>query len=528
MKQMDRKQLGEWTPGLFSVLAPDNLQTAKNCLPKTGGYEPMPGLSNLNTEVLPFAPIGAIRARRDDGTNAFFAGLEDTTNNNMELYWYKPTDIGGGVIDDRWVDVSKTAGYLSAISRRVEFAQFGTSIFCASYTNETQTLDMARDAKFMDASPTTPRASHVVTAENFLWLGDIYSRDAGSQRNAVQWSALADPYNFPVPGTDAATAVLSGRQVFEGGGGIVQGVFSGSEVVAIFQESAIWRADFVGGDVVWDINNVEENVGLLIKGAAITFGRYIFFISEDGFRIFDYTSSKNIGKDRVNQWFFDNYDADYPDSVSIARDPKKTQIRMSFSATGNSGVPNKVIVYDWNLDRFTYGDITVHSMIGAGAVQDNLDSAGVAGDQDVLEDDVGDGADLDYGALSFDDRQSGTGLREIGGFDSLFRLSTFSGTNLAGVLETGDVELSPGRHSFLSGVKASIRGTDVKCQVAVVSEFEHVEPTELEFGNEVPREKNGLFPMRLEGARHRFRFNCGTQWSEASFFDPQFRPTGSR
>lgn len=528
MKTKDRKPLGEWTPGIFSLLAPENLQDAKNCLPKTGGYEPMPGLSNINSEVLPFAPNGAIRARNDDGTNAFFAALEDAVTHNMELYQFKPTDIGGGVIEDRWVDVSNAAGYLSVLARRVEFAQFGTTIICASYTNDTQFLDMARDPTFVDASPTTPRASHVTTAENFLWLGDLYSRDAGSQRNAVQWSAVADPGNFPIPGTDAATAVLSGRQVLEGGGGIVQAVVSGSEVVAIFQETAIWRADFVGGDVVWDINNVEENVGLLIKGAAVAFGRHIFFIAEDGFRIFDYTASKNIGKDRVNDWFFDNYDVDFPDSVSIARDPKKTQIRMSFAGPGDAGVPSKFIVYDWDLDRFTYGEQTVYSMIGAGTTPDSLDSADVALDKDTLEDDLTGSGDLNYGILSFDDRQSGTGLREIGGFDSLFRLSRFSGTALSAVLETGDLELSPGRHSLLSGLKAGIRGTDITCQVAPVSEFENEVPTELDFGLEVHREQNGLFPFRIEAARHRIRFNCGKQWSEAAFYDPQFRPTGQR
>jgi len=167
-------------------------------------------------------------------------------------------------------------------------------------------------------------------------------------------------------------------------------------------------------------------------------------------------------------------------------------------------------------------------MIGAGITPDSLDSADVAFDKDTLEDDLSGSGDLNYGLLSFDDRQSGTGLREIGGFDSLFRLSRFSGTALSAVLETGNLELSPGRHSLLSGLKAGIRGTDITCQVAPVNEFENEEPTELDFGLEVHREQNGLFPFRIESARHRIRFNCGKQWSEAAFYDPQFRPAGQR
>jgi len=503
-----RTPFGEWTPDLYSVLATQNLQDAKNIIPKTGGYAPMPGLSNFNSEALLYAPKGAIRAKHDDGTNSFFAAVEDTDNHNMEIYQFKPTDIGGGVIEPRWIDVSQAAGYLSILARRAEFTQFGTSVFCASYVNETQALDQARDSEFARVSETTPRASHIAEAENFLWLGDLYSRDAGSQRNAVQWSAINDPYNFPVPGTDASTAVLAGRQVFEGDGGIVQAIIAGSEVVAIFQEEAIWRADFVGSDIVWHFSNVEENIGLLIKGAAVAFGRLVFFIAEDGFRIFDYTNSKNVGKDRVNDWFFANYDSDYPDSVSVARDPKKTQLRISFAAVGNAGVPNRVIIYDWVLDRFTYSDVEVHSMIGAGITAASLDS--------------------DYGDLSFDDRPTGSALREIGGFDSSFRLSAFNGDNLAGVMETGDLELTPGRHSFLGGVQSHIRGTDIKMQVAPVDESENEEPEELDFGDEVAREKTGLFPFRVDARRHRFRFLLGSKWSEAAYFDPEFRATGRR
>lgn len=524
-----RTAYGEWTPDIYSVLAPQNLQVAKNILPKTGGYVPMPGLSNLNAEVLPFAPKGAIRAKNDDGTNAFFAAVEDTGvgQNNMELYQFKPTDIGGGVIEDRWVDVSNATKYLSLLARRAELVQFGTSVFCASYVNDTQVLDMARDTTFSRVSKTTPRASHAAVAENFLWLGDLFTSDVGGARNAVQWSAVNDPYNFPLPGTDASTAVLAGRQTFEGDGGNVQSIIAGSEVVAIFQEEAIWRADFVGGDIVWDFNNVEENIGVLIKGAAVAFQRFVFFISEDGFRIFDYTSSSNIGKDRVNQWFFDNYDDDFPDSVSLARDPGNTQIRVSFAANGNSGVPNRVIVYDWVLDKFTYGEVEVHSMIGAGAVPASLDSADVALDKDTLEDDLTPG-DLDYGILSFDDRQSGTAKRVIGGFDSTFRLATFNGTNLAGVMETGDLELAPDRHAFLNGVQGHMRGTGITMQCAVIDDFENPEPAGIDFGAEVKQEKNGLFPFRLEGRYHRFRVNLGSQWEEAAFYDPKAIATGTR
>jgi hypothetical protein len=525
-----RVAYGEWTPDLYSVLAQDQLQVAKNILSKTGGYKPMPGLATVNTEVLPFAPKGALRAKQDDGSNLFFAGVEDTTAVNFEIYQFKPTDIGGGVIENRWVDVSKAAGYESILGERCEFTQFGDSYFCVSRANPTQGLNLSTGTVFSDVGSNCPRGSHAATAENFFWVGDLVTNDVGSIRNGVQWSAINDPYNWPQPGTDAATAVLSGRQVFEGDGGPVNAIIAGSEVVAIFQEEAIWRADFVGNDVVWDFDNVEENFGLLIKGAAQAFGRQIFFIAEDGFRLFDYTNSKNIGKGRVNDWFFSNYDADYPDSVSIARDPKDTKIWLSFAATGNSGVPNRVMVYDWVLDNFTYGEAEVHSMIGAGTTEKSLDSADVAFDKDVLEDDLTPG-DLNYGDLSFDDRQSGVALRQIGGFDSSFRLATFSGTNLAGVMETGDKELNPGRRSLLSGVVSHIRGADVTMQAVGLEDSDLEEnqenPDPVRFSTAVSRDKrSGRHPFHIDAMYHRLRFNLGSNWSEAAYCDIEARATG--
>lgn len=524
---MARTPYGEWTPDLDALLAQATLQDAKNVLPKVGGYKPMPGLANLNTQSLPFAPVGAFRGKRDDGTNQFFAIVQDTTANDAKIYQFKPTDIGGGVIEDRWVDVTNALGLVSITSRRAEFAQFGASIFCATYTNETQGLDTDRESTFSRVSATCPRAAHLTVAENFLFVGDLYTRDGGTLRNAIQWSAINDPYNWPIPGTDAATAVLSGQQVFEGNGGPVQAVIAGSEVIAIFQQEAIWRADFVGGDVVWRFSNVEEEIGLLIKGAAQAFGRAVFFVAEDGFRLFDYTSSKNIGKGRVNDWFFDNYDQDYPNSFSMSRDPQDTRVAMSFAAPGNLGVPNRLVVYDWSLDRFAYGEVEVHSMIGAGTTPASLDSADVAGDQDTLEDNIAGGADEDYDIQSFDDVASGTGSRVLGGFDSQFRLAQFNGTNLDGVLESGDLELTPGRRSLLTGVRSHVKGTGVTVQAAEVKSDELEEPSPLAFTIPKPRDKrSGIHPIRLDARYHRFRINLGKTWTEASFFDPEFGPSG--
>ena len=52
---------------------------------------------------------------------------------------------------------------------------------------------------------------------------------------------------------DLAASVQSDNQTLQGDGGWIQAVTPGSEVGAIFQERAIWRMDYRGGDIVFDV-----------------------------------------------------------------------------------------------------------------------------------------------------------------------------------------------------------------------------------------------------------------------------------
>lgn len=517
-----RVPFGEWAPDLYQLVGGDKLRVAKNVLPKVGGYEPYPSLQNLTTEVLPFAPRGAFRAQRSTGTNVFFAAVEDTVTGLMELYQFRSS---GGT--NQWVDVSSTTEtYGSVRNKRVEFAQFDEIVFAMSYTSDTQALDFSGATEFSRISTTCPRASHGIVNNGFLILGRLFTNDAGAISDGIAWSAFGAPLSWPTPGTDEATALLSGRVSLRNGGGPVNGIVSGSEVVAVFQENAIVRMDFIGNDAVWAFNDVVTDHGLRIPGAAVAIERGVFYVGTDGFRIFDYTSSRPIGKGRIDDWFTENYDEDYPDSVSIVRDPKRTQVRMTFAAPGNSGVPNRTLIYDWALDRFAYSDTGAYSLVGAGASPASLDSPDIAGDQNTLQGNTGGGFDTDYDQLSFDDRQSGTFSQTIGGFDSSFRLGTYEGTNLSGELETGMMEPQPGRRAVVSGIRSHVRSPSVTVQIAGVGDDDLELPANIEFGYPKERLRNGIHPAEIDTRYLVARFNLGTNWQEAAFFDVESTPGG--
>lgn len=501
-----RVPFGEWLPDLPPLLNQQTLTICKNVLPIMGGYGPAPNLSALDSFALSAAPVGALRGKLTDGTNFFIAGTSTTLERRL---------------DASWSDISRAAGYTHIGTRsRWSMAQMGTGAFASNQAQPMQGIDLASETVFSDVTG-APRANQLEVAEQFLWAGDLFDSVLGVARDAVGWSEIGNGFSWPDITTDAATAALSGRQRLEGDGGFVTGIVSGAEVVAVFQEDAIHRADFVGNDIVWQFNRMETHQGLVIPGAAVAIERGVFYIAEDGFRVFDYTRSQNIGKDRVNDWWQDDYDNDYPDSVTVTRDPGETRVRVSYAGAGNtSGRPNRILIWDYMLNRFAVLEVEHYQLIPAGGQEASLDSPGIAGDPDELEDPPQD-------EESFDDRSIGAGTVAAGAFDTTFQLGTFSGTALVGQMATGDLELSPGRRSLLNAVRPEIDGEETTVEVATLDKRGQDVP-DISFGAPNVMHEDGQCYMRDDGRFHRLRFNLSTQFTAAVAADLSFRPTGRR
>lgn len=510
-----REAFGQWTPDLNPFLVQGKgLMVARNVLPSPDGYRPFPSLSNVASSAVPFRPKSAIRARGSSGSSEFFVGGDDTTNPLAPVAkLWRLTETG-------WIDVSNPVTYQALGSTRWSFSQFTNFVIAAQRGANTQVFEIGRSTAFEDLRGHVPRAQHSAVAENFLVLGDIVDPVLGVLRNGIAWGPLGSPNDWPVPGTDEATQVQSSNQVLEGDGGAVQGIVSGAEVMAIFQEGAIWRADYVGNEIVWQLARVVPDSGLLIKDAAARFERGVFYISNDGFRIFNFTSSQNIGKGRINNWFFSDYDTAYPDSVTVERCTCSTVIFVSYAGVGNvGGIPNRIITWDWMLDKFTVAEIVHAGLIGAQQLTPSLDSPGTVDDPSPL----GDGQP--YGLDSFDDRPTNIDAIRIGGFDSSYRLSKFSGVGLEGTLETGDMELVPGRRGILQGVAPNLGSDDVTVQCAGLDNLN--DPNRVyEFGEEKALEVDGYAPFEDDWRFHRLRFNLGRTYTQATAFDVRAKPGG--
>ena len=82
-----------------------------------------------------------------------------------------------------------------------------------------------------------------------------------SDRYAVRWNAIGDITDWPTPGTDDARSKQAGKQKFPNHFGEVTGISGNDFFAYIFQERAVWKATYVGGDVVYTFDSFEEGRG---------------------------------------------------------------------------------------------------------------------------------------------------------------------------------------------------------------------------------------------------------------------------
>lgn len=512
---MERVALGEYLPDLPPILNP-GLTVAKDAVPIAGGWNPTSQLAQVaGFTALAERPRGAIATIDRAGNPLNFAGTA------TKLYRLK-------TLTEDW---SRSTGgaYNCAGDLRWEFAIFRNFVIAVNPADETQYYDIDDTTKpfrrLGNATTIAPRAKTIGVIGQFVMLGNTFDTTNGQDETAVHWCALNDPLNWP--SGEAAVALLSGRQPLSGNGGAVQRVVGGAEVGCIFQERSIHRADFVGGAAAFQFTRVEPHRGLLIPDLAVPFGRHVFYLSEDGFYTFDYTTSKPIGRERIDRTFLSDVDSSYFDRVSAVADPDTQRIWVLYPGSGHTaGRPNRWICYDWGLDRFGHGELDAELLTLAVQAGVDIDTAGSVGDPNTTSDDPAypDGGIDGPGLPSFDVRVAAPGSIRLGAYDTSFRLSDFAGASKGAVFETGRREHAPGRRSLVSDVRTLVDDVFPQVQVASIGRTNDA-PV---FGPPEAVDEDGVANVRSEGRYHAYRVTCPPGFSNALALDVGFRPGGTR
>jgi hypothetical protein len=476
----------EWLPDLPDLNNP-GLVMAKNCVPHGIGYQPFYDLETTTT-ALDGEVRGGISVRSKIGDYYTYAG-DPTKLYEMEA--------------DVATDVSKVGGYSLLSNSYWAFDQFGDYVVGVAIDEATQSLSIG-GANFADLAGSPPQARYIANVKGFAVVGNTWDATDGEVDKRVRWSAFEDITGWTT-GTD-----MSDFQDLAGNGGQITAVVGG-EYGVIFQERAIWRMTFEGLPTIFRFDKVETERGTFYPRSVAQVGHLIYYIGHDGFYAFDGNQSYNIGKNKVDEWFFKDLDDAQADRVTSTVDPIRSQVVWSYVSNNSvDGKPDKLIIFDYVDNKWTTVDIRLQMLVPALSWSYTLDEL----------DQVN--TNVDALPASLDSRMWRGGDPVFAAFNSDNELCTFTGPALDATFISGEIQFVPGARTFLSSVRPHCDGTPT----VIIGSRDTQQEAEV-YTPSVAMNDIGEANFRVDARYHRIQIDT-TGWTESQGFQYNAAPSGAR
>ncbi len=349
------------------------------------------------------------------------------------------------------------------------------------------------------------RAKAIAVVKDFVVLGNIYDGD-GTTPNRIHWSGINNPTSWETVGSAAAAAVQSDRQDLPVGGEVmaITGAIGGMDGV-VFCKKAIYRLSYVGPPLVFTITEVERDRGPMARNSVVNVGPFGFYLGEEGFWSFTGSGSKAIGDQKVDRFFLNDLDQNYIHRVYGAADPVSKMVYWAYPGANNSdGQPNKIIVYNWAIDRWATADITQEYMFRNLSVAANFLDLDNFGNMETL-------------GVSLDDPSWIGGLTSLNSFDSDYKLCRFTGANLAATLETQ--ELGGTGRIYVNAIRPYVDGGTVT--VALKHRVGPGDSVTATSANAIDADGQAHFTVSTRFARAQVNIAAGGTWTHAQGVDAE-------
>lgn len=395
-------EFGAWEPDA-ALLNGQQAPKAKNCVPAKRGYRPMRGVAAMQFPALSGRVLDAASLRVGDSL----------------LTWAATDSAVYALENGAWEQ--KHSG--DALSRGREFCDYGAAIYALFGTQLIKAdIEGETTSEFATVAG-APKAEVMGVVKDFLVLGRLSDHQSG-----IHWSAIDNPTSWPAIGTDEAQYVQSDRQIFPVGGR-VQAIVGGVGVVdgLVFLERGIQRMTYVGTPYIFQFDHVDREHGLVAPKSAVVAGTLCFFLCEDGWQATDGATVKSIGLERVNSWFFEECESSRVFEVRGVHDVNNRLALWTFpSATAPDGVHDRVMVYNYAVDKWSWGEIRTECIFPdyvRGLTLEDLDTFGA----------------MDSATLpSLDSPAFKNGKLGVSVFDTSHKLGKMEGPTLEAVIDTAE------------------------------------------------------------------------------------------
>lgn len=456
--------VGEWLPDL-PEFGNKGTSTVLNVVPAETSYRSFPSLATYSNALT--ARCQGTFSVKDSATNVYnFAG--DAT----KLYQESSATF--------YIDSSRLAGgaYTIATDDFWEFTAWGNTVIGVNGADVAQELTLGA-ANFIALAGTPPIAKHVAVVRDFVVMGNV-----SSFPQRVQWSGTNNSQTWA---TSAST--LADAQDLAGDGGAVQKVVGG-EYGTIFQERSIWRMSFVGSPVVFQFDQVEKNRGALSPQSVVGYGNFTFYLADEGFLVFNGSTSTPIGDKKINRTFFNDLDPGYAYRVNAVVDPVNQLYIVAYPGAGNvGGNPNKLLIYHWGYEKWAPVEVTTEILakrVSRGYTLDGLDSYST---------------NLDAIPISLDSRFWTGGLVSLGAFNSSHKMNSFTGTAMNATVDTTEAEISKGNRTQVNGIRPLVQNNTPMVSLGTRNLLTET----VTYGGAVSPDTTGVCSFRSNARYHRAR-----------------------
>ena len=472
-----------------------------NVLPLKTGYKSLPGFQALSGTGLTGSAVGLFSSLQASGVTNY-AG--DAT----KLYQMDSSLV--------FQDKSKAGGYNNSTTSNArdfwKFTQFGTNIIATNHADNIQKFNQGTDTLFSDL--VSLKAKYITVINNFVVAG--YTTESSTTYNQrVKWSALNDSSDWT-----PSQATQSGYQDIVGEHGNLVGIVGGESSGIVFFEKAIYRMSYEGTPLIFRFDKISDNIGAFCDKSIVAFGNMIFFLAQDGF--YKLTGGQQlapIGNGKVDDFFYKDLTSNL-DGVCGAVDPNNSVVVWSYrgsGATSTSSVNNKLIIYNYSVDKWSTGSGLDLQFISSASQEafTTLESLDVLGDLDNLP-------------KSLDSYFYGEGIVGLAGFNSENKFGKFISTSLSATVDTTEFEGAKGRRSSIINVRPIVDGDDNSTTVTVTPITRASQLDNISVGTAVSTQDSGDCPLRSNSRYHRIRVSVSGNFNTMSGVDIEARPEGKR
>lgn len=472
---MQKIAFGEWLPDQPGVTGA--VTDAKNCYPVANGYAAFPSEADYSDAAAQTLLI-TFAGKFGGATNLFAAGA-------TQIYKFDSSDAS--------LDALTTTGYTAVEGWDV--TQFGSKMILANGQDKLQSYELGVSTYVTDLAAAAPTAKYVTVVRDF-----VVAANDGTDANKVYWSDINDETDWT-----PSAASQSDSQILPDGGDITG--LAGGEYGLIFLERAIYRMSYTGSPLFFQFDAISRSLGCISNGSIAQYGGLTYFLADDGFYACDGQTTKAIGVEKVNRWFFDNaIPSEIFTGMSATVDPIRKLVIWKFNNTFGG---KNLLMYSIDLGKWSYTDTTATSVayvLTPSATLEQVDNYN---------------ANLDALDIPLDSRVFAGGQLLFAGVSGT-KIIAFSGQPKTANISTGDIDIG---RSTVTLVKPIVD----KGSASVAVSSRDLLSDQVEFGSDVPADAENRISLRSNGEYHRLRLTpTGANWETAFGLEVEVVKQGNR